>query len=422
MFFIYTVLYIAALVFVFPFELLKRQKGKRFSWFKEKFGVMPRALNGSIWVHAVSVGEVMAAIPLVEKIMESGLGRNLVISTITDTGRRVAMERLPWAETVYLPFDIPWAIEDAIRALKPHAFILMETELWPNVVRLMKEAGVPVVVANGRISEKSFRNYKMARFFIGRVLGMMRAVCVQDELYAGRALALGADKGLVKVTGNSKFDIAPRLQIPAWACRLEKKHPLIVAGSTHKGEEELVLSAANELKASFPGLTLIVVPRHPERATEVGDIIKKRGQGFVYSSDIVETGAEELPDIIVVDGVGDLFGLYKFSDVAIVCGSFLASKGGQNPLEPAYWSKPIVCGPGMDNFPFMPEMLAAGAAVRAGEDFSSLADIIKDLLADPEKRDRMGKSARQFYDGRTGASARTLEVLKAVLEGEDFPV
>jgi 3-deoxy-D-manno-octulosonic-acid transferase len=420
LFFIYTVLYIAALVFVFPFELLKRPRGKRYVWFREKFGVMPVDLNGSVWVHAVSVGEVMAAIPLVEKIRESGLGRTVVISTITDTGRRVAMERLPWAETVYLPFDIPWALEDAIRSLKPHAFILMETELWPNAVRSMKEAGVPVMVANGRISDKSFRNYRMARFFIGRVLRMMRAVCVQDELYAGRALALGAQQSLVRVTGNSKFDIDPgSKRIPAWVGRLGTKRPIIVAGSTHKGEEELVLSAANGLKSSFPGLALIIVPRHPERAREVGDIIKAGGTGFIYSSDIGTSGTEEpfLPDIIVVDGVGDLFGLYKFADVAIVCGSF-TSGGGQNPLEPAYWAKPVVCGPGMGNFQFMPEMLAAGAAITAGK--NTLQDIIKDLLSDPAKRELMGKKAREFYEGRAGASARTIEVLRNVLEGEDF--
>jgi 3-deoxy-D-manno-octulosonic-acid transferase len=407
MFALYSLIYSLALLCLFPLELKKRPKGGRMEWLREKLGIIPRERiqKGAVWVHAVSVGETLAAMPFIKALGEQG--HNVILSTITDTGRRVARERLGEDRVIYLPFDLGFFFRKAIRVFNPSAFILVETEIWPNAIMEMSRASVPVFIVNGRISEKSFKNYMSIRFFMKRLLGRVSAICLQDETYAMRALALGARQESVKITGNFKFEIRPReVPPPVWLSSLGS--PVIVAGSTHKGEEVLIAPAIKKIKDDFPLLTAVFVPRHPERAAEVEDLLKKEGFTLRKSSELVNSKPETPLDAVLVDKVGELFQIFSAADIAIVGGSFIPH-GGQNPLEPAYWGKPIITGAHMENFPFMGELVKEGGAKSVQGEV--LYKELKDLLWSKEERLSMGTRAREFYQKHSGAVAKTLSII-----------
>ena len=419
MFFIYTILYTVAVLFLLPWELRKRPKGGRMAWLSQKMGKMesenaedgggqnPVYSRGAVWVHAVSVGEVLAAAPFVEALKARGF--SVVVSTITETGRRVARERFR-GRIIYLPFDLPFAFKRAVRCINPRAFVLVETELWPNAIRTMRGLGVPVFIVNGRLSQKSAAGYRRLRFFFGRVLKMTALICVQDALYAKRAVMMGAEEKKILITGNFKFDTDPKgkKSPPSWAGRMSS--PVIVAGSTHPGEEEFLLSAFEKLRAGFPFLTLVLAPRHPERVPEVEALIKAAGLRCVKSS--VADGEGTLPGVVLVDTVGELFGIYSKADLAVMGGSF-CRRGGQNPLEPACWGKPVICGPDMSNFSFMDDFLKSGGTVTAEKE--TLCGIAAGLLADEGRRAEMGEKARRFYIDRAGAVKKTVEAMMGIL-------
>ncbi|MDA8085648.1 MAG: 3-deoxy-D-manno-octulosonic acid transferase [Nitrospiraceae bacterium] len=410
LFLIYTVIYFLVLPFFLPREISKRPKGARRKWFSEKLGFFDffpvKDEGGAVWVHAVSVGEVMAAAPFIEALNERGI--ETVISTITDTGRKVARTRFPGMHVLYLPFDLPCALGRAANRIKPRAFVLMETELWPNAIKVMSDKGVPVFIVNGRLSESSAAGYRRLRFFFRRVLSLVALMCVQDEVYAARAVSIGAEPGKVAVTGNFKFEMKPSGRIPFWLEKLPAGAPVIVAGSTHKGEEGLIISVYKRLRGRFPGLRLVLAPRHPERVSEVEEELRAAGLDHLKSSEACGQKGFLSESVIVVDTVGELFRVYSRADAAIVGGSF-SSRGGQNPLEPAYWGKPVICGPDMRNFPFMGELLKAGGALMARED--SLLEALEGLLADEGKRAQMGGKAREFYLERSGAVQKTVNAM-----------
>ncbi len=412
MFFIYTVIYGILLPFFLPGEILKRPKGMRKKWFSEKLGFFTgKDGSGAVWVHAVSVGEVMAAAPFIEALNERGL--KTVVSTITDTGRKVAQTRFPGMPVVYLPFDIPSALGRAADRIRPRAFVLMETELWPNAINVMAGRGVPVFVVNGRLSEKSAAGYRRLRFFFKRVLSRLTLICVQEDVYARRAASMGAEAGKVVVTGNFKFEMKPAGRIPSWLEKLPEDAPVVVAGSTHKGEEALIVSVYKRLREKFHGLRLVLAPRHPERVPEVEGELRAEGLAYLKSSGAGEKEGPLSEPVIVVDTVGELFRVYSRADAAIVGGSF-ACRGGQNPLEPAYWGKPVICGPDMRNFPFMGELLKAGGALMVDAGF--LFEALDGLLSDGGKREVMGGKAREFYLERSGAVQKTIDAILGYLK------
>ena len=420
MFFVYSVLYALLLPFFLPREFIKRPPGARMKWFCQKLGHIEKGTGGKkeeagsapVWVHAVSVGEVMAAAPFIEALKARGVGT--VLSTITETGQRVAREKLkfPADRVIYLPFDLPFALKRAAKTVNPRAFVLVETELWPNAIRTMAGLGVPVFIVNGRLSGKSARGYRRLRFFFSRVFGLVDLICVQEDVYAQRAASMGADMERVLVTGNFKFEMTPKGGAPAWTQRLT--HPAIVAGSTHAGEEVLLLTAYKKLKVKFPALSMVLVPRHPERVPEVEAILKREGIEYIRSSLSPAAGEssiakdKQLPGVVVVDTVGELFNIYSKADLAVMGGSFIPH-GGQNPLEPAYWGKPVVCGPDMGNFPFMQDLLRSGGALMT--DRERLYESVAGLLADGGKRAAMGEKARQFYLDRSGAVEKTVNAI-----------
>lgn len=412
MFFLYGVLYSAALVFFLPREFFKRTPQIRGRWLREKMGNV-HGPEKAFLVHAASVGEVSAAIPFIQALRERG--RQVVLSVITDTGRETAMKRLPGVPVIYMPLDLPLPVNRELKRLKPACLCIIETEIWPNTVRLAQAAGVPVFMLNGRISEKSFSGYKKARFFMKRVFDMMGLVCVQDEVYAGRAALLGAAEQKIHITGNFKFDLAIDITAPDTA-KEEKPQwlndfhgTMIVAGSTHKGEEELILSAFRKLEAARPGLKLVLAPRHPERAQEAAALIESAGLPYFRASTLPSTQEIARCKIALLDTVGELFSVYQAAYIAVVGGSFIP-RGGQNPLEPAWWGCPVVSGPNMGNFPFFARMTASGGAFQAESE--GLYGILKRLLDDEALRVEAGRKAREFCLAEAGAVKRTLDLIE----------
>jgi len=415
MYLLYSLFYLTALIFLLPFHYLKRPPQLRKRWFRERFGFLNSALSTQhpalIWVHAVSVGEVRAALPLLKRLRERYPSKGIILSTITDTGQKVAKEGVPeGTEIVYLPFDIPFALNTALERVRPELLIIIETELWPNMFRLFKKRGIPVVLLNGRVSENSFKGYRKISFFMKRVLSLVDFLGMQSEEDARRIKTIGAEGERVKVLGNFKFDSAPSSALPRWTEKI--KGPVIIAGSTHEGEEEFIASIYSRLKGDFPELNLIIAPRHPERFKRVEDMLRSKGFTFIKRSEVSRFTFHDsrlTGSIILLDSVGELSALYGVSDIAIIGKSF-RGYGGQNPLEPAYWGKPIVCGPHMENFPVIRDFYREGTAIEVSE--GELYSKLRELLLSPERAREIGLKAQQQYRKNTGAVEKAMEIFK----------
>jgi 3-deoxy-D-manno-octulosonic-acid transferase len=418
MYLLYSILYTIALIFIFPFEYFKRPKDVRKRWVREKFGFFNPSFtshfSSPIWIHAVSVGEVMAALPLLKKLRERYPLNGFILSTITDTGQKVARENAPKdTAIVYLPFDLAPVLNSVLKIVSPEILIVIETELWPNLIRVFKEKGMPVVLLNGRISGDSFRGYKKISFFMKRILAGVDLFGMQDGEYAERIRLLGVDDSRIRVIGNFKFDSSPPSSIPEWAEKI--RGPVIVAGSTHEGEEEMITSVYLGLTKDFRELNLIIAPRHPERFSVVEEMLKSKGITYVKRSDL---GGQDLKsgylagEIIILDTVGELSAVYGISDVAIVGKSF-RGYGGQNPLEPAYWGKPIICGPHMENFPVIRDFYTAGAALEVNEEGLYLK--LRECLMAPEKAKEIGSKAQELYRNNAGAVDRAIDIIEGYI-------
>jgi 3-deoxy-D-manno-octulosonic-acid transferase len=414
MYLIYSILYTIALLVLFISQYLKRPRDLRKQWLREKFGFLPVApgtgSHSPVWIHAVSVGEVNAAVPLLRKLKTAHPDVPVILSTITDTGRKVAREKSPpGTDVVYLPFDLGWILNRCFRKVRPRLLVVVETELWPNLFRVSKKSGVPVLLLNGRISEKSSRGYRKAFFFMKKVLDNVTLFCMQSDADAERIRSIGAGADRVRVLGNFKFDMDISGQLPAWV--KEITGPVIVAGSTHAGEEQIIIDAFRENVYLFPGLKLLIAPRHPERFREAEDAIMKSDIRYVKRSEMPASGAEQRAmkfNILLLDSVGELTSVYSIADIAIMGKSF-EGFGGQNPLEPAYWGKPIICGPHMENFPFIRRFIEEGAAFEVTS--TGLAKKIKELLLQPDKAKAAGEKARALYRENSGAVDRAVRII-----------
>ncbi|TAN43073.1 MAG: 3-deoxy-D-manno-octulosonic acid transferase [Nitrospirae bacterium] len=410
---LYSIFYFTALCFIAPFEYFKRPKEIRGRWIKERCGFIdarqdtaPRTL---VWIHAVSVGETIAVTPFVKKIKEKYPETGIVLSTVTDTGRKVAKERLgSVARIIYVPFDLCFAVRGVIKSLDPALLVIMETELWPNMIGEASKSGVPVMLLNGRISEKSFDGYLKLRFFLKKVLGNVGFFCMQNKVYAERMIALGAAPERVVATGNLKFDTPKPASNPEWTAVL--KGPVVIGGSTHRTEEELLLDAYAELKQDFQDLNLVLAPRHPERFKEVEELVMKKGFPLTKRSEIKSpyAAASLSGAVVLLDVIGELSGVYGAADIAVMGGSFIPH-GGQNPLEPACWGKTIICGPHMENFPFMPDFYEEGAAVEVRKE--TLSAELRRLLLSPDNMVSTGEKAKTLYERNSGAIEKTLEII-----------
>jgi len=422
MFRIYSILYAIALFILFIPHYLKRPKYLRQMWLREKCGLYDAALrtlnSAPVWIHAVSVGEVNAAVPLLKRLRTAYPDLPVVLSTITDTGRHVAAEKVPEGTMiVYLPFDLSCILKRCFAQLRPRLFIVMETELWPNIFRVALERNVPVLVMNGRISEKSAKGYRKLSFFMRKVFEGVTLFCMQSRADAERVRSIGADEKKVRVTGNFKFDMAISQHVPEWVTGITG--PVIVAGSTHAGEEQIIIDAYRENVYLFPGLKLIIAPRHPERFKEAEETIIRSDMRYVKRTELgTETAGKQgrLFNIFLLDTVGELNAVYSIADMAIMGKSFQGF-GGQNPLEPAYWGKPIICGPHMENFPFVKTFLDEGAAFEVTP--AGLAKKIKELLMQPEKARAAGEKARTLYLKNSGAVDRAVKIIGEYITADE---
>lgn len=418
----YTLLYFIVLLSILPHEYFKRPRPLRKRWLKERLGKCRAEeqkdkgveLKKTIWIHAVSVGEVIASVPFIREVSKRFPFVRIILTTVTDTGQKMAQEKLSGSVTTcYIPFDLPFAIKRFIGSVRPSLYISIETEIWPNLFYMLKREGVSVLVMNGRLSDDSFKGYKKIRFFMKRVLNNGDLFCMQEEAYGERIKALGVPEGKICITGNFKFDIRIEEYRDGWVRYLQR--PVILAGSTHRGEEEIIIDVFERFSEELSNITLIIAPRHPERFGEVEEIIKKRGIKYIKRSVIDNNNPERVTEarIILIDLIGELASLYSICDVAIIGGSF-SGRGGHNPLEPAFWGKPILCGDDMRNFPFIEDFYRCGAAVKTSK--RGLYNDLRNLLIFEDKRVEMGKRAKEIFESRAGAIERSVDVLKRYLE------
>jgi 3-deoxy-D-manno-octulosonic-acid transferase len=366
----------------------------------ERLGIYERSLRAALdgarplWIHAASVGEVLAAKELILLIKARFPDRKIVLSTFTTTGRELARRSATADACVLLPLDHPWFVRRALAALQPAALIVLETELWPNLLRLCYRRGVPVVLVSGRLSPASFRRYFFFRGFFSRVVRSITAIGMQSEDDAQRIKRLGADPQRVSVTGNLKraAQAQPRGNKTRRA-DLELKKPeaaaILVAGSTHRGEDEILLEAFRELKKKFPALLLVLAPRHPQRFADVERLLKESGVRYVKRT---EMNGQLPPDVLFLDTIGELPEFYAIADLAFVGGSLVAA-GGHNVLEPARCSKPVLFGPFTANFShIVKELKFSGGGIEVG----GKKDLVREaarLLSDPAVARKVGESA-----------------------------
>ncbi len=371
------------------------------------------------WVHAVSVGEAIAAAPLVEGLRRLHPELPLIMTTVTSTGAQIVRDRFAGLATHrFFPLDLPSVTRRAVAAIDPAFLICMETELWPNMLRTLASRGVPVMIANGRISDRSYRRYRLVRRFMASVLADVRVFAMQSDEDARRIIALGAQPERVVVTGNIKVDAAaadPPGSGDLWRrlLALAPGQRVWVAGSTHPGEEALVLDAHRTALAEHPELVLVIAPRHPERTREVLALVDRRGWPSVRRSELpaaVTATAAAVPPVVILDTVGELAMLYSIADVVFVGGS-LVPMGGHNVLEAAQRRKPVLIGPHTGNFRESVGLLESAGAALVVRDASELAHELRRLLADGDHRLKLGDAGYEAVASRHGAVRETLDLV-----------
>jgi 3-deoxy-D-manno-octulosonic-acid transferase len=362
----------------------------------------------TIWIHAVSVGEARATESLMRLFRSRWPQARLVVSTVTPTGYVILKKILKDNElAVFAPLDISWVVRRFLKVLRPSLLVIMETELWPNLVRLSSAAGARVVIVNGRISDRSFAGYKRLSWLIGPVLKHISLFCMQSRESADRIIAMGAGAARVHVTGNIKFDIGSDFSRPAFLKKLRaltEGQMLLVAGSTHENEEEMILGIYKSLRKDFAGLRLVIAPRHLERIDKIRRLVRVNGLEAVRLSRL-ETflGGQ----VALLDTMGDLTALYELADVVFVGGS-LVEKGGHNPIEPAVFGKPVLFGSHMDNFKEIRDTFVRQGAAIEVETAPSLEYELRRLLASPAERKALGDKARELLNQGRGATERTV--------------
>lgn len=427
MYSVYSFLLILILLAWSPSVLLRALRYPRYreGW-RERLGYYPEALVSRldtvqpVWIHAVSVGEVGAASILAHLWTARRPMLPLLVSTVTGTGREVARRTFPQAAAVvYFPIDLPMAVHRTLATVRPRLILLTETEIWPNFLHKCATSKVPVAIINGRISERSFARYRLVRPFIRRVLQCVDLFCMQTGTDAKRILALGASPERVNVVGNLKFDAASpadaSLLAEQWRQELhiEAARPVLVAGSTHAGEEEVLLEVFRHLRAEFPDLLLILAPRHPERVAQVETVVAGQGLTAVRRSAVAQ-GRDSAKEVILVDTVGELSTLYAVGSISFVGGS-LVPRGGHNLLEPALHGRPVLFGPHMENFTEASAyFVEQGAAIQVS-DAADLNRQLARLLRDPAAGEKMAQAAMTALAAHQGACERTVALLERLV-------
>lgn len=449
MYFLYSLLIAIGVFFASPYFLFRGlQTGKYFGTLGERFGGLPPEVKslpaGCIWIHAVSVGEAIAALPLARQLKQKFPARPLVISTTTETGQKLAEQRFDFADAIiYFPFDWSWIVRRVLRAVRPACVLVVETEIWPNFMRQTHRAGVPIIFVNGRISKKSFRRHQRAlRYFGLFVRGFYKSVLnntsfflMQSESDASRVREMGAAPDRVAVTGNLKYDSPLPQETPfvKWLAKTidaEKRRPLIVAGSVTSGEESLVLIAFGVLQGQMRNALLVLAPRKPDRfdatAQDIIESLRKsvRRSSIDVNSPAIASGAPVFSSdisVLLLDSIGELAAIYGLADAVYVGGSMVAA-GGHNILEPAGFGKPPLFGEHMENFQELANTFLARGAARQVTNPEDLGVAWIELLEDSARRQKMGDAARALVEENRGATARTIEYIARILPTESAAI
>lgn len=422
---VYNILLMGAALFAFPYYGAKMLlTGKYREGLGQRFGLLkPEIVVGMIgapriWVHAVSVGEVTAAAPIIASLRRRLPDACIVLSTATATGQEMAHRIVTGTDNfIYYPLDIPFVIRRVIDAVHPDIFVLTETELWPNFIRHCRSRGVKVIMVNGRLSPRSFRKYALTRFFWKFVLRDLDGMGVISETDARRFRFLGVPSHRVQVFGNAKYDSLAARTAPAikeeMSLRLNigSQEPVFLAGSTHEGEEKIIFGVYGNLLKTYPDCKLIIVPRHIERVQAVLALARRAGFEDVITMTEITAGRRRHDErVIIVDVIGELFKAYSLATV-VFCGGSLVPRGGQNLLEAAAWGKIIFYGPFMDDFREERDLLesaGAGITVRNGKD---LLDGLLEMMADPDVLAQRGEAGRRIVAANKGAASRHAELI-----------
>jgi len=447
-YFIYSFLMGAAALLLLPYWLVKGlQQGKYLSNLGERLGLslsslgkLPADHPGAIWIHAVSVGELLSSIALAKRLKEAYPNRPLVVSTTTITGQSLARERMQFADAVfYFPLDWRFCVRRVVRAVRPSLIVVLETEIWPNFLRETRRQNIPVLFLSGRISDRSFARYQryLSKFgfflrpFLRSALGNAAAFLMQSEKDAERIRALGAPADRVSVSGNLKYDMELPAATPlsTWLeteARRQGRSPIVVAGSVVATEEPLALIAFGVVQGEHPNALLILAPRKPERFEDAAEFIHESRRKFIRRSQLALSGHAQgaaassngsIPrdvTVILLDSIGELASLYRLADGAFVGGSLVPS-GGHNILEPAAFGKVPVFGPFMENFAeIASRFVAAGAAIQVESPEDAGVAWIQ-LLREPERRNKMGENAKHLVDSSRGATDRALAEISKFL-------
>ena len=429
MYALYSALLAFFLVLTLPYWLLQMMRhGKYRAGLRQRFGAVLPALAGrtekrAIWVHAVSVGEVVASSAVVKALQQKFPSHRVLVSTTTSTGQKLAAQRFGAENVFYFPLDFAFAVRPYLDALRPELVVVVETEFWPNFLRLAKRSGARIAVINCRISDRSLPGYKRFRFWLPRLLEKtlenVDVFLAQTEEDRQRLIRIGAPESKVTVAGNLKFDVAAPPS-PAIVASLRRgfshsgARPILVCGSTLEGEEGSLLSAFRNILANHPKAVMILAPRHPERFAEVAELVEKLGFRMWRRS--LWSGEPLAGGVFLIDSIGELAALYSLATVAFVGGS-LVPRGGHNILEPALYGVPIVTGNHYENFRDVVNFFVSRNAVRI-VGVAELPLVFMELIENSAERTTLGRNALAALDSQRGATDRTVAVLLRLMDGK----
>ena len=430
MYLLYSLLLTLGFVLLLPrFAIDALRSGKYVTGLRQRLGDIPQIESDgrpTIWLHCVSVGEAQAALSLVRRLRETFPNYTLVVSTTTVTGQRLAQTifKEQAAAVFYFPIDWMWTVWRVLRKINPAAILIMETELWPNLFRAARGRNTPIVLLNGRISDKSFRRYKLIRPFISRVLNDLTLATMQSDQDALRIHQLGLVNKRIVAVGNLKFDSTGTAADGKLTNQIRDRfsfaddRPLFIAACTHAPEESVVLNAFRLVRQSHANLRLLLAPRHPERFAEVAALLTASEFSVARASAPV-AHVDASADIILLDSIGELTAVFPLAEIAFIGGS-IAPHGGHNVIEPAAHGVCTITGPHTSNFTAITKaMLAEGALVQLSDNRDSateLAHTLKELLADEQRRTAIGERARTVCETNRGATNRTLELLSPIVD------
>lgn len=425
--YLWNLLYVVLLLLAAPWLVLAAfEKGKYREGFAQKFlGLVPRRTSQApcAWIHAVSLGEVSLIASLVAEIRRRHPDWDIVISTTTLTGYTLAKTRYAGLTVFYCPLDFSWAARRAVARVRPTLLILVELELWPNLIAAARRAGTRLAIINGRLSERSFRGYRRLRPLVRRWLAQLDLVAAQNPLYAERFRLLGAPDESLYVTGSLKFDGAQTDRENSATVRLRQlagfraADAVFLAGSTQEPEERLALDAFRRLAPDYPELRLVIVPRHPDRFAQVAELLAASGLAWQKRTALDDRGADPAARVLLVDRVGELAAWWGTAQIAYVGGS-MGERQGQNMIEPAAYGAAVSFGPKTANFREVVEALLAAEGAMVVQDGAKLTAFVRRCLAEPAFACGLGERARAVVAAQLGATARTVDLLDALISDD----